>query len=179
MLRTNSYRRRFLPFVGGLLLLVFVTGCPKVKVPKVVRKTIPGASGESKLAVRFHVSPAANKKNPVAVDLVLVSDKKLLDELKKMSAREWFESRKQVQLDYPKETDLAAGSWEWSPGQIIEPRCLPVKLEITGALVFARYFNDGAHRAVINPRKDILITLGDEDLSVQSGKAAAKPCPKN
>jgi septal ring-binding cell division protein DamX len=41
----------------------------------VVRWRIPGASGESKLDVKLHVYPSANKNNPVAVDLVLVSDK--------------------------------------------------------------------------------------------------------
>ncbi|HYJ88763.1 MAG TPA: hypothetical protein VEW46_22045 [Pyrinomonadaceae bacterium] len=172
-----SFRRKLLPLVGGMVFVILLTACPK-KVPNIVRKVVPGASGESKLAVRFHVSPTANKKHPVAVDLVFVSDKKLLEELKKMTAREWFESRKQVQLDYPKEINLLAGSWEWSPGQFVEPQCLPVKLEITGGLVFARYFNDGPHRAVINPRKDVLITLGDDSLSVQSAKTAAKPCPQ-
>jgi hypothetical protein len=43
--------------------------------------------------------------------------------------------------------------------------------------VFANYSNDGAHRAVINPRKDILLTLGEADLCVQAAKEALKPCP--
>jgi type VI secretion system protein len=173
----NSFWRTLLLFVGGIALLVLLTACPKVKVPKVVRSTIPGASGESKLQVKVHVVKAANKNNPVAVDLVLVSDKKLLKELTKMSARDWFENRHQVQLDYPKETDLAAGSWEWVPGQAVDVARLPVKLEIVGGVVFANYFTEGPHRAVINPRKDILITLGEDDLCVQSTKEIVQPCP--
>ncbi len=66
------------------------------------------ARGQSKLNVRVHIAPTANRNNPVAVDLVLVSNNKLLKELMKMSAKEWFERRHQIQLDYPKETDLAA-----------------------------------------------------------------------
>jgi type VI secretion system protein len=177
MPKSNSFSRTLLLFVGGITLLVLLTACPKVKVPKVVRSTIPGASGEKKLLVKFHVAPTANKNNPVAVDLVLVADKKLLKELTKMSARDWFENRHQVQLDYPKETDLAAGSWEWVPGQAVEVERLPVRLEIVGGVVFANYFTEGPHRAVINPRKDILITLGEEDLCVQSTKEVAQPCP--
>ena len=53
----------------------------------------------SKLDVKVHVSPKANNNNPVAVDLVLVSDKKLLQELMKMSAHDWFEKRHQIELD--------------------------------------------------------------------------------
>lgn len=178
MRKTNLFWQTLLLFVGGIALVVLLTACPKVvKVPKAVRSRIPGASGESKLQVKVHVSPAANKNNPVAVDLVLVSDKKLLKELMKMSARDWFEQRHQVQLDYPKETDLDAGSWEWVPGQAVQVERLPVKLEIAGGVVFANYLTEGAHRALINPRKDILITLGDDDLCVQSAKEMTKPCP--
>lgn len=176
MRKTNSIRRTSLLFLGGSVLLLLLTACPKVKVPKVVRSTVPGASGESKLQIKVHVAPAANNNNPVAVDLVLVSDKKLLKELAKMSAKDWFENRHQVQLDYPKETDLAAGTWEWVPGQAVEIERLPVKVDIVGGLVFARYFSEGPHRAVINPRKDILITLGEDDLCVQSAKEITQPC---
>lgn len=174
--KSNSFWRSFLFSVGGLVLLMSLTACP-VKVPKTVRSRIPGASGETKLDVKVHVSPQANRNNPVAVDLVLVTDKKLLKELTKMSAREWFEQRHQVQLDYPKEKDLSAGSWEWVPGQTVKLDRLPVKLEIIGGVVFANYFNDGAHRAVINPRKDMVLTLGEDDLCVQSAREVIKPCP--
>jgi len=113
----------------------------------------------------------------VAVDLVLVSNNKLLKELMKMSAKEWFERKHQIQLDYPKETDLAAGSWEWVPGQAVKLDRVPVRRAIIGGVVFANYLTDGAHRAVINPRKDILLSLGEYDLCMQSAKEIAKPCP--
>lgn len=154
--------------------MLFVTGCPKV--PKAVRSKVPGASGESKLEVKVHVSPAANNNNPVAVDLVLVKDKKLLQELMKMSASDWFEKRHQVELDYPKETELDAGRWEWVPGQQVKVDRVPVNLDITGGVVFAKYFTAGTHRASIDPRKGVLITLGDENLCVQSLKESPKPC---
>jgi len=136
-----------------------------------------GVHACSKLDVTVHISPKANKNNPIAVDLVLVSDKKLLKELMKMSAKEWFEQRHQIQLDYPKETDLTAGSWEWVPGQAVKLDRMPVRRAIIGGVIFANYFSEGAHRAAINPRKDILLTLGDEDLCVQPAKEKAKPCP--
>jgi type VI secretion system protein len=135
------------------------------------------AQGQSKLDVRVHIAPTANKNNPVAVDLVLVSNKKLFKELMKMSAKEWFEQRHQIQLNYPKETDLAAGSWEWVPGQVVKLDRVPVRRAIIWGVVFANYLTDGAHRAVINPRKDIMLSLGEDDICVQSAKEIAKPCP--
>ena len=134
------------------------------------------AHGQSKLDIRVHISPAANRNNPVAVDLVLVSNKKLLKQLMKMSAREWFERKHQIQLDYPKETDLSAGSWEWVPGQAASLDRVPVRHKIIGGVIFANYVTAGAHRAVIDPRKDILLTLGEADVCVQLAKQITKPC---
>ena len=172
MQNQHSLRRSLLLSACGIVALLFLTACPKVKVPK----KIPGTSGEAKLDVKVHVSPKANNNNPVAVDLVLVSDKKLLQELMKMSASEWFEKRNQVLLDYPKETELAAGRWEWVPGKEVKVDRVRVKYEVTGGVIFANYFNAGTHRAPIDPRKGILITLGEDNLCVQSLKEPAKPC---
>ena len=147
----------------GLLLVINVAG--------------QQAHGQSKLDIRVHISPAANRNNPVAVDLVLVSNKKLLKQLMKMSAREWFERKHQIQLDYPKETDLSAGSWEWVPGQAASLDRVPVRHKIIGGVIFANYVTAGAHRAVIDPRKDILLTLGEADVCVQLAKQITKPCP--
>ena len=128
------------------------------------------AHGQSKLDVRVHVAPAANQHNPVAVDLVLVSDKKLLKELMKMSAKDWFEKRHQIQLDYPKEKDLGAGSWEWVPGQAVKLHRVPVQRAIVGGVIFANYLSAGAHRISINPRQNFLVILGENDFSVQPTK---------
>ena len=168
----RSFTRSLLLSASAVALVLLFTACPKVKIPK----KIPGTSGESKLDVKVSVSPAANNNNPVAVDLVLVSDKKLLQELMKMSASEWFEKRHQVAMDYPKEIGLSAARWEWVPGQQVKLDRVIVKTEVAGGVVFANYFNAGTHRATIDPRKGILITLGDEDLCVQTLKEPAKPC---
>ena len=172
MLNQHSLMRSLLLLTGGIVALLFLTACPKVKVPKV----IPGTGPETKLDVKVHVSPKANNNNPVAVDLVLVSDKKLLKELMKMSASEWFEKRGQVQLDYPKETGLYAGRWEWVPGQEVKVDQVNIKSDFAGGIVFANYFKPGAHRALIDPHKGVLITLGEDNLCVQSLNEPPKPC---
>jgi type VI secretion system protein len=155
MLRGNYSPRIVLILACGLCASFLLAAC----VPKVVRST-------SKLMVQVDVSPRANNNNPVALDLVLVKDKKLFKELMKISAAEWFEKRNQYRLDYPKETGLNAGSWEWVPGQVVKLDPILFKEKFAGGLVFANYFTPGTHRAVINPTKPIVITLGAEDITV-------------
>lgn len=166
-------RRRALFFKSllaacALALVVVLTGCPRK--PKVITKHIPGMPKESKLGVLVHISEQANGGNPVALDLLLVSDKDLLKELQKMKASDWFARRDQIILDHPKER-LVVRQWEWVPGQLISPDQLIVQPEIKAAIVFANYFNPGEHRAVIDPRaKEITIELGNDKLQIVTQK---------
>jgi type VI secretion system protein len=151
-------------------LACVLAGCPKA--PKVITKRVPGTAKESKMDVKFHVSPTANANNPVALDLVLVSDKNLLKELQKMTASQWFERREQIILDHPKVGDLVVvGRWEWAPGQVVPPTRLVVQPEVKAGLIFANYFSPGEHRAIIDPRAhDILIKLEEDKLEVVTQK---------
>src|ERR1700755_375999 len=133
-----------------LLVPLLLAGCPKG--PKVVTKRLPGGPKDGKLDLRVHVSPRANGENPVALDIVLVSDKELLKELQKMSASDWFAKREQIILDHPKEEQLVVTRLEVVPGKVVEPTLLVVKSEIKAGVVFANYFNPGEHRAVLDPR---------------------------
>ena len=131
-----------------------------------VANAVPEASGQSQLVMKVNVASDANDGNPVAVDLVLVTDERLLEELGEISASEWFEKRNQYRLDYPEETGLSAGSWEFVPGQDVAPQSITVRGEIVGGVIFANYTTPGDHRAVIDPRGDFLVDLGAEDFSV-------------
>jgi hypothetical protein len=167
-------RNRTLQFRAFLLacllaLAAMLAGCPKA--PKVVTKRLPGTAKESKLDVRVHIAAHANGGNPVALDIVLVSDKNLLKELEKMTASQWFEKRNQIILDHPKESEMLVRQWEWAPGQVVAPDRLVVAPEIKAGIIFANYFNPGEHRAVIDPRaKDILIKLEENKLEVVTKK---------
>ena len=130
-----------------------------------VTATTPAAPGQSLLKMKVEISPEANDGNPVAVDLVLVTDNELLKELMGISASEWFENRSQYVLEYPGEKGLRAGSWEWVPGQAVTLTPVRVKPEIVGGVIFANYFTSGAHRARINPRQDLLVKLGPKDFA--------------
>jgi len=131
-----------------------------------VANTVPEASGQSKLVMKVNIASDANNNNPVAFDLVLVTDKMLLEELGEISASEWFENRNQYRLDYPDETGLSAGSWEWVPGQVVAIKPITVKRDIVGGVIFANYFTPGEHRAVIDPRKSFTVTLGAKGFTV-------------
>jgi type VI secretion system protein len=152
-----------------LALTLLLSGCPKG--PKVVTKRLPGGPKDGKLDLRFSVSPQANGGNPVALDILLVSDKELLKELQKMSASDWFAKREQIILDHPKEEDLVVLRREWVPGQVVEPSRITVKPEIRAGLVFANYFGPGEHRAVLDPRaRDVQINLEETKLEVVARK---------
>src|SRR5256885_13665221 len=127
-LKNDRALKRALLSACALLLPLLLAGCPKG--PKVVTKRLPGTAKESKVDVRVSVSPHANGGNPVALDILLVSDKELLKELQKMSASDWFAKREQIILDHPKEEDLVVLRREWVPGQVVEPARLTVKPEI-------------------------------------------------
>lgn len=159
MLRREHLPRLVFIFAGGVCASLLMAAC----VPKAIRPA-------SKLVVKVNISPQVNNNNPVAVDLVLVQSKKLFKELMKISAAEWFEKKNQYRLDYPKETGLNAGSWEWVPGQFVTLEPMPYKYKVAGALVFANYLTPGAHRAVIDPGKTVVLTLGVEDLVVKPEK---------
>ena len=129
---------------------------------------VPGASGQSKPVMKVYVAPNANQNNPVALDLVVVKDKKLRKELMKLSASEWFQKRDQIILGYPKETGLSAGRWEFVPGQVVAP--VPLKHRFAGGIIFAKYSTPGAHRASIDLRKSVRVNLGEEGFTVTSDK---------
>src|SRR5215208_6630524 len=122
----------------------------------------PRILGQSKLVMRVNVSPQANNDNPVALDLVLVKDKKLLNDLMNLSAKEWFENRNQYQLDYPEEIELSSHRWEWVPGQDVYIDPIPLKGDFAGGIIFANYITPGTHSAVIDPRKSVIVNLGAE-----------------
>jgi type VI secretion system protein len=159
MLQGNYLLRLVLILTCGVYCACALAAC----FPKVSRST-------AKLTMKVDISPRANNNNPVAVDVVLVRDKKLLKELMKISAAEWFEKRNQYRLDYPKELGLSAGSWEWVPGQVVQIEPIPLKMKAAGGLVFANYFTPGSHRAVINPGKPFVIKLGAEEIAVTPEK---------
>lgn len=168
MPRGKTFLLRVVAAAGLAALAALFAGCPKG--PKVVTKRLPGGPKESKIEVSVRVAQNANGGNPVALDLLLVSDKDLLKELQKMSAGDWFEKRAQIMLDHPKDGELSVSRWEWVPGQVVRLDQVRVAPEVKGAVIFANYFNPGEHRAVVDPHRDVRITLGESKIEVSQAK---------
>jgi hypothetical protein len=119
-----------------------------------------------KLQMEVRTAETANQNQPVAMDVLLVYNKQLLQELLKMSASDWFDKRDQIKRDDPKGDALSAWSWEWVPGQreLVE---LPLQAKARAGIIFARYFSRGEHRARIDPHTSITVELLDKDFSVR------------
>ena len=159
---------RALGALGAAALAAALAGCPKG--PKVITKRLPGGPKDSKVEVSVQIARNANGGNPVALDLLLVTDKELLKELQGMSAVQWFEKRAQIILDHPKDGVLEVSSWEWTPGQFVPLKEMTVPSEVKGAVIFANYFGPGDHRAVLDPRRDVRLTLGESKIEVSQPK---------
>ena len=76
--------------------------------------------------MKVQTAPLTNQNNPVAVDVLFVYDRDLLNTLLQMSASDWFAKREQLERDYPQRSGFAVWSWEWVPGQIVLPQTLPL-----------------------------------------------------
>jgi type VI secretion system protein len=120
------------------------------------------------LPVEVRVAPDVNGDSPVAVDLVVVYDQKVADSLLKLPSSEWFSKREQFVKDYPKE--LALQSWEWVPGQTVDPLTISYHLGARKVILFADYRTDGEHRATVDPQQPFRLVLGANDLSVEVPK---------
>ena len=113
----------------------------------------------SDIEFHAHVAPNANMNNPVAVELLLVYDEKLLETLTKTSAKDWFMNRDQFRQDNPKGFD--SWYWEWIPGQRVKDQKLPLKPSARAALVYANYMVPGDNRAKLDPYKSVTVNLGE------------------
>lgn len=90
-------------------------------------------------------SATANNNSPVAMDVVMASDKKLMDVIGGMTASDWFQKRAQVQLDHPGKVKILT-DLELVPGQPFGPVKYSVEPKFVGGFIFLNYFTPGPHR---------------------------------
>ena len=118
------------------------------------------------IPIQVTVSPQANEESPVAVDLVVVYDEKLLGKLLEMPAATWFIQRPQILRDYADALTLEGR--EWVPGQEVSPLVIPYRAGARRVLVFADYGTEGDHRAAVDPQQPFRLILGERDLAVEA-----------
>jgi type VI secretion system protein len=118
------------------------------------------------LPVQVRVAVDANNDSAVAVDLLVVYDDKVLTELLKTPAADWFANKKQLMADHP--DGISVQSWEWVPGQPVDPVTIEYRSGARRIVLFADYNTDGPHRAALAPQQPFRLTLGKEDLKVEA-----------
>lgn len=109
------------------------------------------------LPVEITVAPDANLQSPIAVELVVVYDRPLLDQLRELTARQWFERRDDLRRDYPQ--SFVSWSWEWVPSQAVPEQVLRYEVGAKAGIVFADYVTPGSHRAVVDPHQPLRLAL--------------------
>lgn len=135
------------------LLLVLLAGC------------IPFRRSPVKLrGYSLAAAPGANDRSPVAVDVVVVTEKDLVEKVAKLPAAQWFATRAQIQLDNPRGVEIT--SLEPVPGQHLAWRRVKPKRKAAAAFVFAAYPPPGDHRVRVDPFRWISIQLTADSLAV-------------
>jgi len=143
---------------GLLLAVTSVTGCSAAGK---VRSAFGG-----RLPVKVTIAPGANDDTAIAVDFVVVYSDKLLDEIMKVSAAEWFSKKNRFLADHPQE--LMVEAREWVPGQPVAPWTIQYRAGAKKVVVFADYHSGGEHRAVMPPQQASRVLLGETDLTVEA-----------
>jgi type VI secretion system protein len=146
-----------------IILCIALSSCGSIETAYHYSRTKMGAD----IDVHVDISENANQNTPVAVDIVVIRNEKLLDLLKNMPAAEWFRKRDQIKRDYLEDEGVSIGSWEWVPGQLVPLIELPWDFRAVGAVVFANYLSAGAHRVSVDPFKGVTIRLHENDFSVE------------
>ena len=120
------------------------------------------------LQIAVSVLDNVNQDHPIEVDVVMVYDKELLEELSNMPAAEWFQRRYQIENDSLGSQRLEFTTWEWAPGQLVEPINLLFTRKGRAAIIFARYLTPGEHRVVIDRHSRVQVFLGEKELEVRA-----------
>lgn len=117
------------------------------------------------LPIQVTISPDANENSPLAVELIVVYEDKIVDKLLEKKAREWFSGREQFLRDYADDVD--SWKWEWIPGQEVQPLKLSYGIGAKRVVLFADYVTPGEHRAAIDPQKPFRLVLGQSEIALE------------
>jgi type VI secretion system protein len=119
------------------------------------------------IEVEIHAENELNQDSPVAVEVIVVRDEKLLEKLLALSAQDWFNQREQIHRDHPGEKDFVSWYWELVPGQPLLTEKLEFDSGARAVVVFANYFAPGAHRVRADPHQNLVIRLQKDDVAVE------------
>ncbi len=104
--------------------------------------------------------------------MVFVWDKGVADQIKGLTAKEWFARKDQFRQDDPKGKALTICGWEWVPGQQVPDIHVTVPAAarswVQGAFVFANYRAEGAYRYQMTPGATTALALLENRIESRS-----------
>lgn len=161
--RPGSLRSRAVTGAAWVLLAMAIclSGCSKIKLAPEIPFLFGGRSH-----MTVEVLSKLNQNSPLAFDLLVVYDKKLLESLEKKDAKTWFENRKQFLADKSHKKTVEVHHWEWVPGQSTVKFEFHFKRNAYGGLAFANYLSVGEHRAQFNPHEHLTVVLDEKDFTL-------------
>ena len=128
-------------------------------------------TGPSRLNMEFKIARRANHDYPVKLDVLVVYEPELMDDLEKLSAGEWFRQREGHMRNNPGMTSFGAWSYEWAPGQVVEPLVLRLPGRPAQGLIFADFLSRGKHAARFDPTLAHSVVLLDDAFRLVPGLA--------
>lgn len=144
-----------------LIVIAFQVSCSLIPFRS------PGKVGPG-MHLTVSVLDTVNQDRPIEVDVVMVYDKELVEELKNLPAKEWFQSRYQIENDSLGAQRLEFSTWEWTPGQLVEPIDLLFSKKGRAAIIYANYATPGEHRVFIERHSRVRVVLGEQTLEVEA-----------
>jgi type VI secretion system protein len=105
--------------------------------------------------------PGTNGGMATEIDLVFVTDKKVLKTIEQLKARDYFAQREQMDRDFPTGFKRRSFGLEPSQRQIAyktQPPC-----NLVGTLIFVNYNNDKPNRLKIKKVSNGTLALGADD----------------
>lgn len=164
---TSSYSLGFLVLLllPAVLVGQLMTGCSAMS--GLVTTLTPSDSLPALQSLSLSADRLSNNGAPVAVDLLLVFDKRTLPVLSALRASEWFNNRQDLLRQYP--NHLRVTSWEIVPGQVIQPtQVAEEQSKLVAVLIFANYHGEQSFRADASNMQNVRVHLSKDDFSISA-----------
>ena len=122
-------------------------------------------SAKSLSSITITADQLANENNALAIDLVMITDKDAAGAIQKLTAREWFQRKRQFIRDYP--DGFKTLSWELTPGQVLREQRIASPPGMADAIIFASYRGEGDHRLRLGDIEKARIVLDETEMRQQ------------
>ena len=154
-------QKKILRIMFFLLFVCLLTSCGILDTPIKAYKSAKNyvfPSGEKLYwkSLDILIGENANMDYPIAIDVVLIKNDTLLKKILELDSNKWFEQKNTLLKTFS--DDIVIRSWELAPGDGVAVANEFFKDErVSGALVFAKYFNDGDYKARIDNLEGIVV----------------------